>query len=175
MKRWKSEMAIGLAVFGRTQRSHMAKWITATIAMGLSCCAAAQAQSISWLDQDSYLGSGWWYLPKLAGVGDFVVVGQEETELGPLGYQTGSCCNGDYINWNYGNDDYTSGSNPSIGMVAYTFSEPCDYCDYYDFAVEVHQGGQESGAALWSHVTASSIANRRESEFHRWHRIRHRL
>ena len=50
--------------------------------------------------------------------------------------------------------DYTKGHAPSVAL---TFENA--YPLFYDVAVEVHQGGQDGGAALWSHlaVTDTSI------------------
>jgi hypothetical protein len=126
--------------------------ITLTLVAGLAVAGPVQAQSINWLDKDVYAGSSEisWYQPKLAGNanGDFVVVGyQSGTTLGPIAYWEG------YNPWNEtsldgagSSTEYALGAAPSAAMVSFI-----DLLSY-SAVIDVHQGGQDNGAALWSHV-----------------------
>jgi hypothetical protein len=154
MTRWIGNIAITLTVFDRVRRRHTLKLIFLTMAIVSAWCGVAQAQSISWLEKGDYLGSGWWFYPRLAGdaSGDFLVVGQDATGSGPLAYQTGSYPGGsaDWISWNYGNSDYGSGTNPNAALAMI----PVDNANWVA-GIEVHQGGQNNGSALWSHTAVS--------------------
>ena len=92
-------------------------------------------------------------------IGSFIVVGEKGTETeADLKYQTAVYPDSEdpeTMTWaaTY-TSDYTKGHAPSVAL---TFENA--YPLFYDVAVEVHQGGQDGGAALWSHlaVTDTSI------------------
>jgi len=125
--------------------------ITLTIAMAMALTVGAQAQSITWTEKGGSVGSGNWFIPKVASDGSqsLVVIGQNGTGLVPLEYQTGVYPNyATSINWNATDNSYTAGEAPSVAMNVDPY--------YDDIAVEVHQGGQNNGAALWSHIAQTT-------------------
>jgi hypothetical protein len=128
------------------------KSIALALIAGLAFAGRLQAQSVTWLDKDIYVGSSTikWAQPKLAGdaSGDFAVVGYNSgTTLGPLSYWTGfNPWNETSLNGSGSNTEYAVGAAPSVAMVNFSNYIP------YSAVVDVHQGGQNNGAALWSHV-----------------------
>ena len=120
----------------------------------------AQAQSISWVTKGEKVDSGNWYLPVLASDygTSFVVVGEGSTETeAHLKDQTAvypDSVNPTTLTWagTY-TSDYTTGHAPSVALTTENL-----YPIYLDAAVEVHQGGQDGGAALWSHIAVTSIS-----------------
>jgi hypothetical protein len=142
----------------RKQSGRLLKLIV--LATAITLCGGAHAQSISWLTKGEKIASGDWYLPVLASDynGDFVVVGQGGTgteshlkdqtaayDFG-TGYSKTLTWSGTYTS------DYTTGHAPSVALAFEYFDSPPES---YDVAVEVHQGGQDDGAALWSHVAVT--------------------
>jgi hypothetical protein len=128
------------------------KSIALTLIAGLAIAGPMQAQSINWTDKEIYLGSSEmkWYQPKLAGdaQGDFVVVGyQSGTTLGPIAYWTGfNPWNETSLDGSGSSTEYAVGAAPSVALANFSDWIP------YSAVVDVHQGGQDNGAALWSHV-----------------------
>ena len=128
------------------------KSIVLTLIAGLASAGPVQAQSINWLDKDIYVGNSEikWYQPKLAGdaFGNFVVVGYDSgTTLGPLSYWTGfNPWNETSLDGTGSSTEYAEGAAPSAAMA--NFSSWISY----SAVVDVHQGGQNNGTALWSHV-----------------------
>lgn len=127
----------------------MLKSVALILIAGLALADRVQAQSITWEDQDSVAASETtWFQPKIAGdqMGNFIVLGLAgTTTLGPVDYWTAfnelNTTSLDGIG--YGQEYTAGGLAPSIAM-----ANP--FGCYYGPAVEVHQGGQRNGAALWS-------------------------
>ena len=125
------------------------KSIALTLIASLAVAGRLQAQSVTWLEKDDYVGSSTikWAQPKLAGDanGDFVVVGYN---LGPLSYWTGFNPRNETTLDGAGNStEYAAvGVTPSVAMVNLSPWTP------YNAVVDVRQGGQNYGAALWSDV-----------------------
>jgi len=110
----------------------------------------AQAQSITWLDQGTRVTIDTnWYMPKTAADfnGDVVVMGLDQgTSLGPMDYWVGrNPLSETSLDGTSSGTQITSGGfAPSVGMLWYTNNGTGGA------VVETHQGGQDSGTALWS-------------------------
>ena len=128
-----------------------------TLASILPFVGHATAQTIFWSGKDVYVGSGeaLWYQPKLAGDedGNFAVVGLDSgTTLGPLAYWTGrNPWNETSLDGIGNNQEYALGVSPSVAI-----ANSQSYVTY-EAAVEIHQGGQRDGAALWSHLAVFNL------------------
>jgi hypothetical protein len=127
---------------------------TLVTAMALLCASGAGAADVSiyWLQTAAPVGYG--YLPHLAsdGWGSFVSIYQTTTGFADFAFQTGYQESPDLF-WNpcsfINSPTQTSnevGHSPAIAMVPVigVLSSPTE-----DYMVEVHQGGQDDGAALW--------------------------
>jgi len=121
--------------------------------MALLCATRVGAADvvIDWLQTGAPVGFG--YLPHLAsdGWGSFISIYQQSTGFTPFAYQTGYQQNPDLF-WNPSNfvTSPTQGSpevghSPAIAMVPYFVEGILSE----DSLIEVHQGGQDDGAALW--------------------------
>jgi hypothetical protein len=144
----------------RTRRSAAAlqKSIVLLMMTGLALAGRAPAQSITWYDKGTEAASETpWYHPRIAGdgFGDFVVVGLDETTTsGLLADWAGNNPLGETsLNGaDYGILFALDGSFPSIATQS-TFDGGGGGCGSLNTAVEVHQGGQNGGAALWSEIS----------------------
>jgi len=113
--------------------------------------AGAADVTIAWIETGAPVGYG--YLPHLAsdGWGSFVSIYEQSTGFTPFGYQTGFQQNPDLF-WNPSNfvtsptqPSDEVGHSPAIAIAPYFV----DGILSQDNIIEVHQGGQDDGAALW--------------------------
>jgi hypothetical protein len=106
--------------------------------------------TISWIQTGAPVGFG--YLPKLAsdGWGSFISIYQQSTGFAPFAYQTGFQQNPDLL-WNPSNFITTNTGGDEVGHSAAVAMVPyfVDGILSEDSLIEVHQGGQDDGAALW--------------------------
>jgi hypothetical protein len=124
--------------------------------MALLCATRVGAVDVGifWIQTGAAVGFG--YLPKLAsdGWGSFISIYQQSTDFAPFLYQTGFQQNPDLF-WNP-SSFITSptqpsdevGHSPAVAMAPYWVGTSLSE----DNLIEVHQGGQDGGAALWYRV-----------------------
>jgi hypothetical protein len=130
------------------------KSIVLTLTAALALAGSVPAQTISWYDKGTYLGGSEaeWYQPKVAGDGDgnVVVVGLDNTtSLGPLMYWSGyNPYNETSLNGLAYGTEYAVGVSPAATLMWLSINPGPGYGE----VLEVHQGGQRNGAALWSHL-----------------------
>lgn len=130
------------------------KRIALILIAGFAFAGRAPSQTIAWDDKDIYVGSSEieWYQPKIAGDGggNIVAVGLDNTtSLGSLMYWSG------YNPYNetsldglgYGTE-YAVGVSPAVTLMWLSINPGPGYGE----VLEIHQGGQRNGAALWSHL-----------------------
>jgi hypothetical protein len=126
------------------------------LSAGLALAASAHAQTITWDHKDVELTTkAKWYHPKITSDddGDFVIVGfQDGTSLGPIAYWTGNNTYGETtLDGVATSTEYAVGASPSAAMAWVSVNG-----NYSGAVVDVHQGGQRNGAALWSHLAPFS-------------------
>jgi hypothetical protein len=134
--------------------SQLMKSLALTLAVGAALAGLAPAQTISWSGKGTTVISTTtnWYQPKIAGdgVANFIMVGLDSgTSLGPLSYWTSfnEYLGGETsLNGILYTQEYDVGVSPSVALVEQGI------VGITGAVVEVHQGGQRDGAALWSHV-----------------------
>ena len=131
--------------------------IVVTVGALCACTLRAEAISIKWTSKNEVvpIGDGP-YLPRVASdwVYGSLVMYQAGTGFATIAYQTGNTTptpDPTSINWCcYPGTSMNNGvgSNTSGGLAN---------ADNYDIAVEVHQGGQENGAELWSSLGSGKL------------------
>jgi hypothetical protein len=114
--------------------------------MAFSFAGIADAQAgIDWISTGGFVGKG--YLPKSAsdGADGTISIFQTGTGFGQIAFNVGI----DGSTWDgQANISAEIGHAPSIAMVVYEESTG----NVGDAVIDVHQGGQDSGSALWSRV-----------------------
>jgi hypothetical protein len=141
--------------------------IVLTLLMTAALCGSAKAQTITWVLKDAVVDEGSWYLPRLASDGneakyfwdtpgpELVVAGQEFAGgFEPFQYMTGVWDSGEAVTWG-SFSEYSEVENPAVAMATF-----CPvYCYLFDAIVEVHQGGQDSGSALWYRIASVNVTS----------------
>lgn len=134
-----------------TMKTGRAAALVLILALLCATRAGAADVTISWVQTGVPVGFG--YLPHVAsdGWGDYISIYQSTTGFATFAYQTGFQENPDLF-WNPSNYITSAtqpgdevGHAPSIAMAPYFV----DGILSEDNLIEVHQGGQDDGAALW--------------------------
>jgi hypothetical protein len=144
------------------KKTTLLKPILLGLIVSLSLTGRTPAQTITWTAQGVPIlfdknPDPNTYLPKMASdvwANLFIVSYDNTTALGPLQY--GSAL----INDPYGSGldalvygaEYAVGSNPSVAASIFSCNPNATEALSIGAVVEVHQGGQDNGAALWSHL-----------------------